>query len=371
MIVALLVAASLQALPQALPQGQPQARQAARVTLSQAVQAALASHPSVAAARAARDRATADLGDARSAQRPRVSLDASFSQYEKPMVVLPLHGFDLRNPPLFDRSLLQSGASVGWTLYDFGQRAARVRTQDALGSAADASLTTAERQIIARTVNAYVRVLTTRETLAAHDQRIAALDAERTRVQQLLREGKAARVEQLRADAATTNAQADRIATASQLDVAVQELAQLTNLPAAAIAGGSLAALRLGDSTLATDTSAGLRASLIERAKKANSDLAGTREPRARGDVRRRGGARNSVSRASRLGRVRGPGAHTRRLRRGMATRTWAVVSAVHGRRERSGGGARVGGRPGRHGAIARRRIERRVGDRSRARVVA
>lgn len=265
MIAALFLATVLQA---------PAAQDASTLTLSQAVDHALASHPTVAVARAQRDRALADLGDAHSARRPRVTLDASFTQFQEPMVVLPLHGFDPRFPPLFDRSLVQSGVSVGWTVYDFGQRAARIHAQDALGDAADAGLSTAQRQIVARTAAAYIRVLTARGVLSAHDQRIAALTAAGSRVRQLVAEGKAARLEQLRVDAATKSAEADRIASASQLAVAESELAQLTQLPAATIQRAAFPALQLTDAAYATDTSASLRAELVARAFTSSSELA-------------------------------------------------------------------------------------------------
>lgn len=244
-------------------------QQGAPLTLIQAVDRAVASHPAIAAARAGHDRSLADLGDARSAQRPRVTGDASLTQFQEPMVVLPLHGFDPANPPLFDRSLVQAGVSVGWTLYDFGQRSARVRAQSALGDATLASVTTAERLIIARTANAYARVLTARGILAAHDQRIAALNAAGTRVRQLLAEGKAARVDQLRVDAERQRAIADRIGTASQLEVAQQELAQLMGVTVAEMGEPMATGLRPQGSGQ-SDT---VRATLVAQATRTSSEL--------------------------------------------------------------------------------------------------
>ncbi len=261
MIAALFLVAALQA-----QDGSP-------ITLGKAVDRALASHPTVELARALRDRAASDAADARSTQRPRVSLDASLNQYEQPMVVLPLHGLDLLHPPLFDRSLVQSGVSVGWTLYDFGLRAARVRVQDALGGAARSALTTAERQVVARTVGAYVRVLTARGVLAAQEQHIAALVAERSRVRQMVAQGKEARVALLRVDAEAMRAEADRISSASQLDVAGQELAQLAGLAPGSVQASGLADVRLADSAYANDTSSATRMALVERAYRSSSEV--------------------------------------------------------------------------------------------------
>src|SRR6185295_10913148 len=93
-----------------------------RLTLTQAVDRALATYPSVAAARASRDRAQAEHGEANAGWLPRLSADASLTQFEQPMVVRPLHGFDPTNPPLFDQTLVQSSVSLNYTLFDFGQR---------------------------------------------------------------------------------------------------------------------------------------------------------------------------------------------------------------------------------------------------------
>lgn len=263
MIVALLLATAMQG--PAAPQ--------VTFTLTDALDRALASHPSVQVARAVHDHALADLGDARSQQRPRVSLDASLSQFEQPMVVLPLHGFDPRNPPLFDRSLVQTGVSAGWTVYDFGVRAARVRAQSLVGDATAAGVTTVERQLLARTATAYINVLTARDVLAAHDQRIAALAAASDRVRQLVAQGKSARVDQLRVDAALRSAQADRIASASQLALAEDDLAQLTGVPAATVRRGALSPLRVSDSVYAADTSDRVRGDLVQRAYQTSSEV--------------------------------------------------------------------------------------------------
>ncbi len=191
-----------------------------RLTLAVAVDRALASYPTVAAARARADGAAADIGAAQAAWLPRLSLDGSLNRFQEPMVVTPLHGFDPGNLPLFDRTLIQSGLLLNWTLFDFGGRTARVRTQRALAGAADAALSGAEAQLIARVATAYLRVLTVRELVAAQDQRLAALAAASARTQQLIAQGKAARVDGLRVDAEARRAEADRIASAAQLDVA-------------------------------------------------------------------------------------------------------------------------------------------------------
>ncbi|HLA89921.1 MAG TPA: TolC family protein [Gemmatimonadaceae bacterium] len=285
------------------------AQDSARLTLAAAVERALATHPSVAAATALLDRAAADLGAARAARRPALALDGGLTRYELPWIVKPLHGFDPRNLPLFDETLLQAGLSLGWTVLDFGSRAARVRAQGALGDAADAALATARRQLTARAVGAYLRVLTARGVLAAHDQRLEALAAASARVRQLVAEGKAARLEQLRVDAELKRGQADRIATAAQLDVSEHELALLADLPYAAVHASRLAALTLADTALAADTGTAQRNALVARAGELNGDV---RELRHRA---RAAGVLLDAARATWLPEVRFGGAYVDRGR--------------------------------------------------------
>lgn len=244
-----------------------------RLTLAQAIDRALATHPSVGSARAAREGAAADLGRTKSARLPHLTLDGSLNQFEQPMVVRPLHGFDPQNPPLFDRTLLQSSLSLSWTVVDFGNRSAQVRAQRALGAAADAALSSAELALVARVVDGYLRVLTVRGVLDAQDQRLAALASESDRTRKLIAEGKGARVDGLRVEAARRRAEADRIASAAQLDVAEHQLALLAEIPYQTIHATPLAALRLADTSMVSDTTVAVRSALVTRARGASPEI--------------------------------------------------------------------------------------------------
>ncbi|MBI1810163.1 MAG: TolC family protein, partial [Gemmatimonadetes bacterium] len=182
-----------------------------RLTVATAVDRALATHPSVAAARAQRDVAAAEVGQARAAWLPALSLDGAINRFELPMVVYPLHSLDLRNPPEFDRSLSQASVGAAYTLLDFGARRSKVKAAEAGREAASATLDASEQQMVARTANAYLRVLTSRGVLAAQDERIAALAAELKRSRDRLAVGKAASVDTMRAAAELASAAAERI----------------------------------------------------------------------------------------------------------------------------------------------------------------
>ncbi len=261
------------------------AQDTARLTLTDAVAHALGQYPSVAVARATRDRANADARLARASLLPRLILDGSATQFEKPMLVYPLHGFSFAPggpTPAFDHTLLQASAALNWTLFDFGGRRARLRAARAMEGAADAALGGAESQLVARTVGAYLRALNARQVLAAQDERLRALGAEADRARRLMAEGKAPRLQVLRAEAGLARARAERSATAGQLDVAEHELAQLTGLPYAEISGAHLPSAVLRDSGAAT--AATPRDVLLARARDGSPEV---REARRRSDAAR------------------------------------------------------------------------------------
>jgi outer membrane protein len=250
-----------------------QAQDSSRLTLQTMVDRALKTHPAVAAAQAGVDRSTADLNDARSHLLPVLSFDGSLNRFEKPMVVAPLHGLDLRNPPLFDRTPYQAGLSLNYTLFDFGRRSAQIRAQSALHDAAGDALTATEQALMTSTVHAYLAVLDGRQMLAAQDRLVAALTSTQQRTQQLEAQGKAAHVDVLRIAAEVQRAAADRITAASHLDVAERQLAQLADTPYGDVHAAQLAPLALTDTSVMADTAGPARAGLVARAQQSSADV--------------------------------------------------------------------------------------------------
>src|SRR5690606_29566 len=103
------------------------------------VRAALAAHPSLAAAGARADAAEAQAREASAQRLPQLSADWAATRFAEPMIVAPLHGFDPQRPPRFERMLLQGGVTLGYTLFDGGARGAgglgRARAAGASGDA--------------------------------------------------------------------------------------------------------------------------------------------------------------------------------------------------------------------------------------------
>lgn len=197
-----------------------------RLTLSEAVHMAIESHPAMGIARAGEEQASHAVGVARAAWFPTLSFTANATQYEEPVPVTPIHGFTLGLAPPFDETLAIYSLNLEYTLFDGGARMADMRRAGSQHDAARATLSGREQEMIAATVRAYLGVLSAREILAAHDQRVAALEAERARVAKFFEEERAAKVEVLRAEAALSAAEAERVRAKASLDVATQELSR-------------------------------------------------------------------------------------------------------------------------------------------------
>lgn len=241
-----------------------------RLTLATALDRALASHPTVALARAGVDVAVADVRQARAPWLPMVSLDGAVNKFQEPMIVYPLHRLDLRNPPVFDTELSQVSLGAAYTLYDFGARSARTKAAASQRDAADATLGATEQQLIARTLGSYLRVLTARGVLDAEDQRVAALAAETQRARDRFAAGKTARLDTLRAAAELAVAAADRVASAANVELAEHDLARLMGVSFASVHGATLSTVQLA--RVAGDASPD-RDAMVARAGTANAEL--------------------------------------------------------------------------------------------------
>lgn len=213
--------------------GPPTSSDSVRLTLVEAVEAALSSYPSLGAARAGVSSAEATVERTASSRWPDLSVRASATRYEEPMIVRPIHGFEPGATPPFDRTLLEAGAYLDYTLYDFGARSARVRRARRRASAARSARVGTEQEIVAEVAATYLDALGLRGVVDAHDRRVAALEAERARVVRMREVGRAARVELLRVEAALASARSDREEVSAELEVAARELHRLTELPPA------------------------------------------------------------------------------------------------------------------------------------------
>jgi outer membrane protein len=245
------------------------------LTLGDAIERALAHHPTPAAAREATNEARAAVGEARAGWFPALKLSGSATQYEKPMAAAPMHGFRLDALPPFDETLFVSSLSLGYTLFDGGSREARVRQARARETAAQASLAGAEASIITRVAATYLDALAKAQTLDAHDRRLESLRAERVRVGQRYDVGRAAPLETLRIDATLASAEADRVHLGFALETAEQDLARLIDAPVEQTRAAQLKDVAAADTTLAP------RAALLAEALAASPAVRQARGARA------------------------------------------------------------------------------------------
>ncbi len=243
-----------------------------RMTLGDAVRLGIAYHPSIAFTQAERSAARALLGEVRALRIPTVSAEASLTRFQEPMIIAPLHGFDPNVPPAFDDALIQTRLTAAYTLFDGGNRGARVdRARAGLGAAEAATVST-RMEIIQQISLAYLGVLTARGIDEAANRRIDALDAERSRVNRLLLEGRAARVELLRVEAELSSALADQIGTRTRLETSGRRLARLIGAPESDVMPSRLVAVSAAETAVPE-----VLAALIQQAKSANPTLEAAR----------------------------------------------------------------------------------------------
>ncbi len=214
-----------------------------QLTLSAAVDRAIARSPAVAAAESEAAAARAAGDESRSARFPSVGLSGAATRYSDPALATPIHGFTPLNLPQFNETLVQSGLTASYVLFDAGARSARIEEASGIFSSANASAEAARQIAALRAVAAYATVLARSAMVEAQDARLRALEAERNRVAQFEAAGRAPHVDRLRADAAVAAAEAERISAAASLDAVERELARLIDVSVAETRSAKLAAI--------------------------------------------------------------------------------------------------------------------------------
>lgn len=226
------------------------AQVAERLTLEEAVRRALQVRPQVQAARA-RSLAARAAGDEAAARNlPQLGISGSAVRFEEPMIVAPLHGLDIRNPPVFDRTLIQGSVNLSYTLFDAGARRGRVGAARAEAERTVWEESATEQDLILDVARRYLEVLTATGVLDARRQGVAALQAESLRVERALAEGRAARAHVLQVAAALAQARAEEVAAVGRLEVAQNELARAVGLGSWVEGLGPLQELELQEEVL-------------------------------------------------------------------------------------------------------------------------
>jgi outer membrane protein len=223
------------------------------LVLMDAVDMGLSAHPRIRAAEANESASFAAIGRAKADKYPFINSQASLTQFQKPMIVAPLHGFDPTNPPQFEKTLIRGDVSFGYKLYDGGARKSRVAGAEARSAGASAVEASTRSALAAEIAYAYLEVLTADGVLAAQKERIEALGAERRRVDLLLSEGRAARVALSRVEASLARAEAERVASEARLKLAERDLARLIEVEPDETRVDNLRSVRLQDQALSEE----------------------------------------------------------------------------------------------------------------------
>ncbi|MFQ6046079.1 MAG: TolC family protein, partial [Gemmatimonadales bacterium] len=248
--------------------GERQGPQKPKLTLQEAVERALAFHPDLAQARALEEGAAAQVGEAVARRLPQIGARASATRFQEPMIVRPLHGFDIAEPPEFDRTLLQGNLTAALTLFDGGERRARVRGSRATFRAAEVGLDQVSQDLVATVTHRYLAVLGAARLADAHEAGVRALQAESLRVEQLLSEGRAAPVQLLQVSAALAQTQAEGVDVASRLELAELDLARAVGVNVSETRAERLAEVRLTHTARHED-----RAAVLARLDGGNLEL--------------------------------------------------------------------------------------------------
>jgi outer membrane protein TolC len=233
------------------------------LTLHAAVERALARHPSMGVARAGTDEARAAKGEALAARFPSLRVSAVGTRYEDPSIVSPIHAFSPGSFPPFNETVLAGSATLSYTLFDGGARGGRIGRARALVRSSEVSLDAASQSLVWQVARTYLDVIARRQVLEAHESRLEALRAERSRVLQRFEVGRAAEVDRLRIEAAVASAEADQVQASIALDAAERDLARLIDGSQSEAAASRLLPVALADTVVAPRDS--LRSQALER----------------------------------------------------------------------------------------------------------
>jgi outer membrane protein TolC len=222
----------------------------AQWTLLQAVRTALDAHPTVRLAAARAQDAAAEARIAAADRLPQLALRSSAVRFQEPMIVAPLHGFDVRQPPVFDQTLIQGNVSLSYTLFDGGARGGHIGAARAQADAAELDGVTQRMAVMTDVTRRYLAVLSGLGVLDAYAAGVAALRADSLRVSQLFAEERVPRVTLLQVQAALAQAEAERIAAEDRLDADERALARALGVTPEATRSDSLLPVALADTGL-------------------------------------------------------------------------------------------------------------------------
>lgn len=226
---------------------EPQVPEEPKLTLRGAVERALATYPGLREKHALQEARAARVREAVARRLPQIAGRATITRFQEPMIVRPLHGFDIREPPDFSETLLQGNLTAQLPLFDGGERRARIAGERAARGAAEAATEQASSDLVALVTGRYLAVLGVARQKEAQAAAVRALEAESLRVEQHLREGRAARVQLLQVSAMLAQFRAEGVEIKTRLDLAERDLARALAADVAEVRAERLVEVTLAD----------------------------------------------------------------------------------------------------------------------------
>lgn len=179
------------------------------LSLSEAIEQALAQNPTQSSRRLEVERAAEEQDVARGGRWPTVDLKSSATRYGYPSLVVPIREIGVF-PPL-DDTIYDIGVALALPLYTGGRIAQGVVVAD-LGKEIAVETERLGRQELTFNVSSvYLKILHLGELDQAYAARIASLEAQERRVQLLVKVGKAPRLDLLKTQVLLTKARHDRL----------------------------------------------------------------------------------------------------------------------------------------------------------------
>jgi len=214
---------------------------APKLTLSQAIQAAIERHPQIRVAHSRIESSRAQVTQARSGLIPQINFREAYSHTNNPMwafgtklnqEAITQEDFDparLNNPDAIDN--FASVLSLNWSIYDSGQTWYGWRQAKLGEKTADLALKRTRQQVIARTVKAYAGVLLADEHAAVVRQTLATSRSHLKMVQSRYESGFVVKSDLLRARVHIADLEQQLLLAESRVEVAAAFLNAAMGVP--------------------------------------------------------------------------------------------------------------------------------------------
>ena len=198
------------------------------LTVQQAVQLVLQTHPAVQQATASIAASEARIDQSRSALYPDVTATGSAVR-TAPVPSLDVPG--VGSFSLVPRNRYVTALTAHTTLWDFSRRSTAVDVARARDTSAGTRLEMVQSQLAYRTIGAFYAILFLRHSLQVQDEQIAALEQHLAVTRERVRTGSATDFDVLTTQVRVATARSQRIDVANQLDRQTIVLRQLLGLP--------------------------------------------------------------------------------------------------------------------------------------------